>query len=61
MLNKATDIKETLKTEQSTTKLATWPRWYYANWNISDRESQILYDFTYRTKQNKWINTTKTD
>ena len=23
----------------------TW--WYYAKWNESDRERQILYDFTY--------------
>ena len=38
------------------------PRGYYAKWNTSDRERQILYDFTYMwnlKKQNKWANMTK--
>ena len=26
------------------------PRGYYAKWNESDRERQILYDFTYMWK-----------
>ena len=27
---------------------------YYANWNKSDRERQILYDITYMWKLKKW-------
>ena len=35
-------------------------RGYYAKWNNSDRERQILYDFIYMWNlQNKWINITK--
>ena len=35
---------------------------YYANWNKSDRERQILYDITYMwnlKKYNKLVNITK--
>lgn len=36
-----------------------WTREYYAQWNESDREGQIPYDFisyVKSNKQNKWIN-----
>ena len=32
------------------------PRWYYAKWNSSDRERQILYDIAYM-----WILKNKTN
>ena len=38
-------------------------RWHYAKWTKSDRERQILYDFTYmwnlKIKQNKQTNKTE--
>ena len=30
------------------------PRRYYAKWNKSDKEKQILYDFTYMQNLKKW-------
>ena len=39
------------------------PRQYFAKWNKSDKQRQILYDFTCMwklKKQNRWTNETET-
>ena len=35
------------KNEISTSENMNGPKGYYANWNKSDKETEILYDLTY--------------
>ena len=50
------------KNEISTSENMNGPKGYYANWNKSDKETEILYDLTYIANlknENKWTNIAK--